>query len=84
MTHKTNSRKRARAKRARTFNLNFKVDDTTKALLDDLQDRTRAPSVTQVFRNALRLLERYQNAVEGGGHLVIVDSKGKSSRVEFL
>lgn len=83
---RTNSKKRsARTRREPTVNLNFKVDRETKDRLDKLQTFTRAPSQTQVFRSALLLLEKYVDAKDNGGCLLIDDGKGGAPyRVEFL
>lgn len=77
-------RKAARTKREPVFQLNLRLDKATKKQLDDLQVRTRAPSLTQVIRNALTLFERYADAKDAGGALLIDDGNGKPQRVEFL
>ena len=69
--------------------LHLLVPQKTKAMLDDLQERTGAGSMTEVIRRALALYDVVSQEMEKGKELVVRDpeddgSKESETRIRFL
>lgn len=64
--------------------LHLAMPPKTKQLLDDLQARTGAGSMTEVIRRALALLDVVSAEQENGGGLVIHGQGGKQTKIRII
>lgn len=71
-------------KQETTVRLNLVMPQKTKQLIDDLQDRTGAVSMSEIIRRALALFDIVTTTQEDGGELFIHWLNGKESQVHFL
>jgi hypothetical protein len=64
--------------------LNLAMPPRTKQLIDDLQERTGAGSMSETIRRALALLDVVTEQQKKGGELYLHWPDGKHSRIHIL
>lgn len=64
--------------------LHLAMPEKTKQIIDDLQVRTGAGSMTEVIRRALALLDVVSAEQEKGGELFIHGQEGTKTRLRIL
>jgi hypothetical protein len=64
--------------------LNLVMPLKTKQLIDDLQDRTGAGSMSETIRRALALLDVMTSKQEEGGELYVHWPDGRQSQIHIL
>ena len=64
--------------------LNLAMPPQTKQLIDDLQKRTGAGSMSETIRRALALLDVVTEQKEKGGELYLHWPDGQQSRIHIL
>jgi hypothetical protein len=64
--------------------LNLLMPQKTKQLIDDLQDRTGAGSMSEIIRRALALLDVVTEKQEEGGQLYVHWPDGRQSQIHIL
>jgi hypothetical protein len=64
--------------------LHLSMPPKTKELLDDLQDRTGAGTMSEVIRRALSLLDVVSKEQKEGGQFFIHSKDGSQTRIEIF
>jgi hypothetical protein len=64
--------------------LHLSMPPKTKGLLDDLQARTGAGTMSEVIRRALALLDIVSQEQKSGGQFFIQKKDGSQTRIEIL
>lgn len=64
--------------------LHLSMPPKTKGLLDDLQTRTGAGTMSEVIRRALALLDIVSQEQESGGQFFIQKKDGSQTRIEIF
>ena len=64
------------------LSLDFHPD--VRALMNDLETRTRAASVTEVIRRSINLYDVIFQHHEKGGEVVLISKEGKTETIKFI
>lgn len=64
--------------------LNLEFTKGVKDTLDELQQRTESPTITEVFRRSLALLDMVSEHLQHGGSVVLRHKDGREEVLKFL